>query len=76
MLVGAMSWCGDEECDCWVPVILDTSIVGGQSQQEKWRGEFLEHPSEEQKQKQRESLAVKAKELGATIIGDITYDAS
>jgi hypothetical protein len=76
MLVGAMSWCGNKECDCWVPVILDTAIEGAQSKQEKWRGEFLEHPTSEQKQKQRESLADKAKELGATVIADLVYDGS
>jgi hypothetical protein len=69
-MTGFLSWCGDKNCDCWVAVIVDNNA------KEVWRGRFLEHPSEAQKEELRRELAEEAKRLGnVTIVADITYKA-
>jgi hypothetical protein len=67
-MTGFLIWCGDSECDCWQPVIVDDNAV------EIWRGRFLEKPTESEKEGLRQELRDKAMELGNVIItSDVTY---
>ena len=71
MRVGFLMWCGDLECDCWVPVINE--VRDGQAK-EIWRGTFLEKPSEIQKEELREELRRECERQGeCQIIADVTY---
>jgi hypothetical protein len=68
VLVGYLSWCGSKDCDCWVPVIVDS-----ETNEEQWRGEFKEHPTEAEREALRASLREQCDLLGAKVVTDRTY---